>query len=690
MIISKILSPFRNKGIYVSLLVASCMLLKVSVFYFPFLVMVSFTCFQRCRFLILYAFSFLLVMFCHIYLIQYTFELKEESTIISEVQVGEYTTSFTIRNGIKKYKVYTSNGIDLNTGDIITFQAERNEPIHSTIPNTFDYKNYLLSKNISETLFVSDVEVIRSRFVLEKIRQNVTLYIEQSHPNTSTYIKTFILADKSDFDQELIEDINYLGVSHLFAVSGLHIGLLVMALDAAIKKSNITIESQWVIIPLLITYLVVTSFSSSILRATLMYVFLYLNKKKSLELTTLDILSVIYLILNIITPYSIYNIGLNLSFLITLTILLSTFYLKEKNNIEQLFIISIIAMAVSLPITVSFSNEVNLISIVANVILVWLMTIVVLPLGYITFIVYPIDQLYKFVILLYDGIIIKLASIQLFTFQFSFIHPVQIVVYYVLLFLVLSSKRKKVYLTGMLIFFLISFNIQLFNLIKSVSMIDVYGDSILMKDRNDQCNILIDTGTSDKYDSVVNYIKGKQIKRIDYLFITHSHEDHLGEYKDIINSFDVKDVVTWKDDYVPKINCGTIQVEILKFYEDYSNPNNQSLIMLITIDHKKYLFTGDMEEKKEVEYFSLYDFDVDILKSGHHGSSTSSSELFLKSIQAEEVLVSSYRYNTHGHPSEEVMIRYEDFNMAIYRTDQLGTIEVYYIFNKVYKKYHKP
>ena len=248
----------------------------------------------------------------------------------------------------------------------------------------------------------------------------------------------------------------------------------------------------------------------------------------------------------------------------------------------------------------------------------------------------------------------------------------------------------KLQIALLLAFLLLSSNIQLLNPVKSVTMIDIYGDSIFVKDSFDRCNVLIDTGDIDDYDSVISYIKGMGIHTIDYLIITHEHADHNGERKDLKSEFKVMNEVNSFNIHYNDIYCGSIKMKFFNFKKEYPSENNKSIVFTLEVDTVTYLFTGDMEYQKEEEFVSLYDVDIDILKSGHHGSITSSSDQFLEAIQAEEVWISCYRKNIHKHPHEVIIERYQERNMAIYRTDTMGTITQYYIFGKGYKRLHKP
>jgi len=222
-------------------------------------------------------------------------------------------------------------------------------------------------------------------------------------------------------------------------------------------------------------------------------------------------------------------------------------------------------------------------------------------------------------------------------------------------------------------------------------MIDIYGDSTLIIDSFDKCNILIDTGETDESNKVVNYIKSKHIKRLDYVIITHSHNDHNGELKDITEEFNIVNLIQVnKYESLGEVKCGSLKLNFFDVSIPSSNPNEQSLVNLITLNDTKFLFTGDIEESNEVIFSQKYHLDIDYLKSPHHGSKTSSSTYLLDSVNTENVLISSYRYNTHGHPNNSVIDRYNDYNINVYRTDELGTIEIKYFLGYEFKKFHKP
>lgn len=612
-------------------------------------------------------------------------------TVVGDIEYKDYTKCMA-KVGNQNVILYLDDVYEVKPGDKLIIQGELSEPINNTIPSTFDYKNYLKSKQVKYIIWADEYELKSETLHLNLISYYIEQYINQKYPQTRPYIKAFILADKDDFEEEFIHDIGALGISHLFAVSGLHVGLLVLIIQSIIKYLAPNKDPFKVIQIILIFYTIITSFAPSIVRASSLYILIQVNKKRGWNYSNLDLLSMIFITLLLYRPHYYYNIGFTLSFLVTFFIILGNYILKDKTLLRQLLLLSIMAFFIALPITVSINKSINLFTIIINVILVLYMSYIILPGAYLTFFFPFLDSLYNLLIKPFEIIINMSKGVTIFTFDYVFTSTLQVILYYILLLLVFLGVHQKRYrsklIVSVILFFLITSNINHFDPRKSVNMIDIYGDSILIKDSFDQCNILIDTGSYDEYDSVINYIKGKNIDRIDYFIVTHEHADHQGERSDIFEEFNIINYMNSTNNRT--FQCGSITVTVFPFFKEYSEENNQSVVFLLEISNKKYLFTGDMEQIKEEEFVKLYDIDVDYLKSGHHGSITSSSEQFLADITPEEVLISCYRKNTHGHPSPEIIERYENHSIEIYRTDLLGTIEIYYFFNFEYKKFHSP
>lgn len=230
------------------------------------------------------------------------------------------------------------------------------------------------------------------------------------------------------------------------------------------------------------------------------------------------------------------------------------------------------------------------------------------------------------------------------------------------------------------------------------------GDCELIRLKNGQ-TVLIDSGTGETSAQLTDYIKKLGVSRIDILIATHPHEDHIGGMAQVVRSFPVGKI------YMPKIASAQVPTtnvyetllkaiqskglsintarggtEILNSDEEtlqifapngskYDNLNNYSVAVKLTSGEKSFLFTGDAETASEKEMLKKgYPLKSDVLKCGHHGSSTSTSAEFLKAVAPGAAVISCGVNNDYGHPHAEVLSRLKKANVTIYRTDKQNTI----------------
>lgn len=622
---------------------------------------------------------------------QYTIKVKEVS--VRE----DYLTFVGTVDGVL-VKVILSDLDPVTVGDTYLLTGQITKPDRNTFPSGFNYQNYLLSKKIKYISYNPELDYQTHDFTIYHLREKVTKYINTYLPLSKDYIKTFVLADKNDIDQDLQEDIRKLGISHLFAVSGFHIALLVLSLDKILEKKVKRIIIRQILISIfLLVFLLITSFTPSVLRAALMYIGLVINKNLKLSLSTMDILSIIFVIIMMINPYSHLNVGFVLSFLVTFFILLSLQILKNKPRVYSLFLVGTISFSSTIPIIMNLNHEINLLTILFNVVFVLLMSYIILPINYITFLFPFLDYLNNEINNIYNQLI-EIASIfDFMVIRGSFTHPLFVVLYYfIVLTLLMKAEEGKplIKVSGVFVFFLvIALNSTFLDPSKKVVFMDVKGDSTLITDSFNKCNILIDTGEVDEHHSVLNYIQSRNIKKLDYIIISHYHSDHYGELGTISDTLNVESIITNKNvseyDHSP-ITCGTIVFQIYPMSYDSNNENNNSIVLSLFINGDHYLFTGDMEVGREIEFINRYKIDVDYLKVAHHGSDTSSSEEFIEHINPEEIIISARRNYRIAHPNEEVMTRYQNRDIIINVTRDRGTIEFMYLFDKQYKKYYSP
>ncbi|MCB2293013.1 MBL fold metallo-hydrolase [Clostridium algoriphilum] len=220
------------------------------------------------------------------------------------------------------------------------------------------------------------------------------------------------------------------------------------------------------------------------------------------------------------------------------------------------------------------------------------------------------------------------------------------------------------------------------------------GDCILIQVNNK--NLLIDSGTSDSKQKLIRYLKKNNIKKLDYIVTTHPHEDHIGGMASIIKTFDVGEFYAPKAisssqsfvDMIRALRSKNFKINIAKpnMYLDlgantscvmlspnsatYENTNDYSCVIKVSYRNSTYLFAGDAEELAEQELINNgYNLKAQVLKVGHHGSKTSTSQNFLNEVSPKIAVISCGAYNTYGHPNKETLDKLKEINSIIYRTD---------------------
>ena len=223
-------------------------------------------------------------------------------------------------------------------------------------------------------------------------------------------------------------------------------------------------------------------------------------------------------------------------------------------------------------------------------------------------------------------------------------------------------------------------------------------DSILIQQGS--TTMLIDAGNNGDDKTVKDYITGLGIKKIDHLIGTHPHEDHIGGLDYIINSFEIgkiympkatattetfKDVLTAIKNKGMKVTTpvpgdsfklGDATVTVLgPNGETYSETNDYSIVVKISYGNTAFLLTGDAEHISEKEMITKgFDLKADVLKTGHHGSSSSTSQEFLDKVNPKYAVISAEKGNSYGHPHKETVDKLKAKGIPVYRTDESGTI----------------
>ena len=211
----------------------------------------------------------------------------------------------------------------------------------------------------------------------------------------------------------------------------------------------------------------------------------------------------------------------------------------------------------------------------------------------------------------------------------------------------------------------------------------------------------IDGGNVEDSQLVYSYLQERGIKKVETVVITHAHEDHCGGVSAILKAVTAETVYCPVTEYdtkafrnvvsaartqgleitVPVVGeiftVGSAQVQVIGPVKSYDNTNDTSIVLRLTYGERTFLFTGDAETASEYDIMDAgFDVSADVLKVGHHGSSTSTSYVWLKAVAPTYAIISSNRTEEpdYNHPHEEVVSRLRDEDAIVYRTDLQGTI----------------
>ena len=496
------------------------------------------------------------------------------------------------------------------------------------------------------------------------------------------------------------------------AISGAHFSYIILIVTFLSKKIHNKRIEQIVIILAIIFFMKLTGGTPSVVRAGIMSIILILSSifKRKNDVYTSMAISLILQIIN--NPYVIFDLGLILSYSGVLGILLfNKFFIKLVK--VKIVAVTLSANAFIIPIMIYEFNTISFTFIISNILASGLLGIIII----IEFIVSIIK--FKPIFILLDislSLLMKIAdfcsklllSKVYVTTQTIFI----VIAIYIIIFLIVKMRKKSIPLIVICVFiFTLGLNIYNYNNlgkdILKINFIDVgQGDSTLLINKG--TTIMIDTGgnLNSDYDIGKNvlhrYLLYKGINKLDYLMISHFDADHCQGSIFLLENMKIKNLIISKQAknselyerimkiakkkkiniiYVKKgdlLNIENLKIEILHPNEEFitENPlNNNAIVCKVSYYETKILFTGDVEKTAE-ERLLDEDLSADILKVGHHGSKTSTTEKFLEAVNPKIALIGVGENNKFGHPNDDVLKRLQNIGCKIYRTDQNGEVDI--------------
>lgn len=717
-----------------------------------------------------------------------------EGIIISNQEEREYKNRYTVKvltvNGSDKYQstqiyIEVKKEIKFQYGDKVRLQGEFRKGSEQRNTGGFDYQLYLKSIHIYGTLKVESYQKISSDNVnwIEKSINTIQLAMTENiekvlEKEEEQIVKGLILGDTTVLEEELKEKFQIANISHVLAVSGMHIVYIVMGIEIVFKKWLGKRNVKYVVIIGLLFYMSLTGYTSSIVRAGIMgmmNIIAFLVYRKNDIWTSIAISLGIILIQN---PYAITSVGLQLSYLGTIGIILFNKNIKQfldnikwiKNNIQikrskriskivenlkDMISVTLSAQIMILPIMLYHFNMIGIYFVITNI----LVSIMIGPIMFLSiififssFIHLQISQFISVFLSIGIKSLIQISNLANLPFSKIYV-PTPSILYIIIYYIVMlvgnqiymiyttkyenSTKRRvknlialmkyklyekkkknfKIYrkileernvkafiLRTYKVIFLVLFFIGIYQFPRDLEIhfLDVgQGDSCFIVTPNHK-TILIDGGgsTSNTFDvgkdTVIPYLLDKGYTKLDYVFISHFDQDHVGGILPVLEEFKVGQIFITKqgeksENYETfleiveqknlkvqevkmgeKITIGDVVFHILWPIEKQIEKNilnNNAMVMKLQYKGFGMLFTGDIEEVAEKKILSVYSDNLDslkgtVLKVAHHGSKSSSTEEFLEAVSAKVAIIGVGENNMFGHPSNAVLERLQSFRHA--------------------------
>lgn len=613
--------------------------------------------------------------------------------------------------------------------------------------NQFDYQRYLSHNKIHWILDAKSIKAhsgtekqnFLNLFNLKNIRQTILIHIESKTSVTmSSYIKTLLFADNSSIDDQVMNGYKEIGIIHLLSISGLHIQFLIAGLTYILWRMGVTREHTYILLVIFLPiYGSLTGWGTSIFRAVVMSLISQTGSQIRRPISGLDSWSWTLIIGLWIDPYQLFSIGFQLSYLLSLALILfsTSLFNQSKYSIINSLAISFILTLISIPILSFHFFEFSWIGMFANLLFVPLFTWFIMPLMILLFFssyFFSGTLFFQFLIHLAEQLLgmIEWLVLKIRLFPYGTIvtgkvplmlFVVTIIVIVIFLIALEQRKKRKRVLILLVTVFIGFIQYQKYSPFGEVLILDVgQGDATLIKEPFGKGVYLIDTGGALAFEKeewqirknqstvsnrvLIPVIKSLGVTKLDQVLITHGDEDHMGELIELAQGIEIKELVfpigtTKKQSFfdaaqaLEKSGVALRVVSAKQSREQLFGPslavlwpldngegeNNDSLVLYGKIGQFNWLFTGDIEETGEAEVTALYpNLKVDILKVAHHGSQTSTSERFIQKIKPKKALISCGLNNRYNHPNEDVLERLDSVNATVYRTDLQGSFRYTY------------
>lgn len=690
--------------------------------------------------LVCVAFVFALLMLTSAFPISLYEDMVEDGTVveqIGQVYKKEYkndTLVLYIQSETDQFLCYVNDGQAPRLGSYIKVRGRYQSFKEASNPGQFHQKRYYQILNLNFSLRNAViVEESNEYSVLQESLYSIKTIWAESYDKAlpekeAGILKAMVLGYKGELDTDIKTLYTQSGISHVLAISGLHISLIGMGIYKLLAKTGMPVLAlTGFSMGVMFFYGMIIGGGTSCFRAIFMFSIYLIGKwiGRTYDMLTATSLAGVFLLIT--QPLYLYHTGCLLSFFAVTGIALLTPVFEElfsekikKNPIIKNLVGSLSVSFFTLPVLTYYFYEFPIYSFFLNLLIIPLMS-VLLPLalvGGILGIFLPAAGVIvltpcKWILMFYEGVCEIFTKLPYNTFVTGQPAVWQIVLFFaVVLCVVLFYKKwKKAKTVSLLILAVFMLCVQIHPKTE-ITMLDVgQGDCIFIKSE-DGATFLMDGGSSDVSKvgtyRIIPFLKSKGVREITYAFVSHPDSDHYNGILECLekspeNGISIKYLAVshlafkGQDEAYEKLfraaeNAGTKVVcisagDMLKckkitliclYPEKDSSPtdtNGESLVFLMESEGVRMLFTADAGVEEEAAIISRL-CDVDILKAGHHGSNGSTGETLLQTIKPEITIISCGENNSYGHPGKEMLKRLAEANSREYVTAESGAIQI--------------
>ncbi len=649
-----------------------------------------------------------------------------------------------------RLQVRLNSGIEAGGyGDRILVSGRLRSPQPARNPGGFDARTYYASRGVYALMSVRDAAgyrvTLRDRSVswqtavIDPLRKNIDQSIDRTmRGDSAALLKGILLGERRQLPEDLIDTFRTIGLAHILAVSGLHVGLITLVVYTLLFV--LRLPRRLVVagtLGVLVLYAFITNLTPSVIRATIMAALFLVGRQMDRQTDTVNILAVAAIVILLIWPSSLFDLSFQLSFLATYAIITGYPRMKEllperlsrsekwwARWLRDGLLVSVAAQLGTLPVVAGTFYQVSWMSAVANL-FIGPMVFLNTTFGVLTVLTGPlaieIARLFSAVnaLVLYGMIHLSktFSNAPSALLQVPAPSGLFFLSFYAAGLLLLWSPHGARWQRTRLGLVALSVLVFCYDFLPErtleITVLDVgQGDAIFIACPNGR-TLLVDGGSGPPaYDAgarvIVPFLRAKGHRRVDTIVVTHPHLDHYGGLSAVVESVDVGEIVSsgigseagaylaWRETVarhgIPYRAVGkgdTLAalggVRGVFLHPDplflsgaaKINPNEVSVVLRLSYGAFSMLLTGDIEEKAEYAVTRApAALKSTVLKSPHHGSSTSSGTAFLNAVDPEAVAVSAGMYNTFGHPSIITLEEYRRLGAAVYRTDRGGAVIV--------------